>query len=128
MKIISTVDFSTASENILRFTKAYAEKMDAEVFLIHAEPEKPEDEDMTPESVRLRRDAKALEKAGVKVTPVFLQGDICKIILDKAVELQADLIIIGAHGHRGASCHVAIGHVSECILLKSKVPVLVIPA
>lgn len=128
MKIVSTVDFSTASESILRFTKTYAEMMGAEVFLIHAEPEKDADGDTTPEAVRLKKDAKALERAGVKVTPLFLQGKACETILDQAIDLDADLIIIGAHGHSGNSCKVPVGHVSECILLKSKIPVLVIPA
>jgi len=127
MKIISTVDFSTASENILRFTKAYAEKMNAEVFLLHTEPA-ADTEDTTPEAVRLRKDAKALQKAGINVTPLFLEGDACETILEEAVELKADLIIIGAHGHSGMTCKVPIGHVSECILLRSKIPVLVVPA
>jgi nucleotide-binding universal stress UspA family protein len=128
MKILSTVDFSTASESILRFTRTYAEKMNAEVFLVHTEPEKPDDEaDSTPEAIRLKKDAKALERAGINVTPLFLQGHACETILDQAIELGADLIIIGAHGHSGNSCKVPVGHVSECILLKAKIPVLVVP-
>jgi nucleotide-binding universal stress UspA family protein len=131
MKIVSTVDFSTASESILRFTKTYAEKMGAEVFLIYAEPDKtnttPDEYDATPEAVRLKKNARALEKVGIKVTPLFLQGPACEKILDKAISLNADLIIIGAHGHSGSSCKIPVGHTSECILLKSKIPVLVIP-
>jgi nucleotide-binding universal stress UspA family protein len=132
MKIVSAVDFSTASENILRITKTYAKQFNAEVFLIHAEPlpngETPEDYDTKPEFIRLKKDALALEKAGVKTTPVFLQGSVCDVILKKAAELKADIIITGAHGHGGMSCKVPVGHISECILLRSKIPVLVVPA
>ena len=132
MKILATIDFSTASESVLRVTKTYAKKMDAEVFLFHAEPSPedlgPSEYDTKPESVRLRKDALALERAGVKVTPVFLQGPACETILAEAIRLQADLIITGAHGHGRASCKVPIGHISECILLKSKIPVMVVPA
>ncbi len=131
MKIVATVDFSTTSENILKVTKTYATKMDAEVFLIHAEPSQADlseaDYDTKPEFIRLKKDARALERAGVKVTSVFLQGPVCETILAEALRLQADLIITGAHGHGGASCKLHVGHISECILLRSQIPVLVVP-
>ncbi len=131
MKILATVDFSTASESILRVTKTYATKMNAEVILLHAEPVHPdldeEDYDTRPEAVRLKKDAKALEKVGVKVTPVFIQGPVCETILKAATEYKVELIITGAHGHGGAHCRLPIGHISECILLRSKVPVLIVP-
>lgn len=130
MKIVATVDFSTTSEDILRTTKTYAEKLDAEVFLIHAEPEKrgvDEEVDTTPEAVRLKKDAQALERAGVKVTPFFLQGPVCETIMKEAVRLEADLIITGAHGHGKISRKVPVGHVSKRILLKANIPVMIIP-
>jgi nucleotide-binding universal stress UspA family protein len=131
MKILATIDFSTTSESILKYTKTYAKKMDAEVFLIHAEPLptdlEQEESDTKPESMRLRKDAKALERVGVKVTPVFSQGLPCETILEAAMKLKVDLIIIGAHGHGRGSCKVPIGHISECILLNSNIPVLVVP-
>jgi nucleotide-binding universal stress UspA family protein len=132
MKIVATIDFSITSESLLKYTKEYATKMDAEVFLFHAEPEKtgvdPDEVDTTPEAVRLRKDAKALERAGVRVTPVFVKGPVCENILNEALKLEADLIILGAHGHGGLSCKASVGHISECVLLKSKIPVLIIPS
>lgn len=130
MKIAATVDFSTTSEAILKTAKFYAQKLDAEVLLIHAEPlhdgAGEEDYDTRPEAVRLKKDAKALERAGIKVTPLFVQGPVCETILKEALKARADLIIIGAHGHGGMSCKVPIGHIGECILLKSNIPVMVI--
>jgi nucleotide-binding universal stress UspA family protein len=130
MKIVATVDFSTTSENILKVTKTYAKKLDAEVFLVHAEPvddtPDPEETDTLPETIRLKKDAQALHRTGVKVTPIFLRGPVCESILAEAIKIEADLIITGAHGHGGANCKV-IGHISECILLKSNIPVLVVP-
>lgn len=132
MKILATVDFSIASEAVLKAAKTYATKMDADVLLVHAEPLVPaasddDERDMRPEMVRLKKDAKALEKAGVRVTSVFVQGPVCESILDQAIRYEADLIITGAHGHGGPHCKVPVGHISECILLKSRIPVLVIP-
>lgn len=131
MKIVATIDFSITSEALLKCTKEYAKKFDAEVFLFHAELEKsgvdPEEIDTRPEVVRLRKDAKALERAGIKVTPVFAKGPVCENILQEALDMDADLIILGAHGHGGLSCKSSVGHISECVLLKSKIPVLVVP-
>ncbi len=105
--------------------------MGAEVFLVHAEPAQTavsQDEyDTKPEAMRLRRDALALEKAGVKVTSVFVEGPACDTILSEALRLKVDLIITGAHGHGGANCKASVGHISECILLRSKIPVMVVP-
>lgn len=78
--------------------------------------------------MRLRKDALALQRAGIKVTPLFLQGPACETILTEAIRLKVDLIITGAHGHGGANCKVSVGHISECILFGSKIPVLVVPA
>jgi nucleotide-binding universal stress UspA family protein len=132
MKILATIDFSTTSEAILKVTKTYAQKLGAEVFLIHAEPSLADfaetDSDMKPESMRLKKDAQALERAGVKVTPVFSQGPICETILQEAINLKADLIITGAHGHGRTNCKVLVGHISECILFGSNIPVLVVPS
>jgi nucleotide-binding universal stress UspA family protein len=132
MKIVASIDFSITSENLLKYTKDYAKKLDAEVFLFHAEPEQagidPEDVDTRPEAVRLKKDAKALARAGVKVTPVFVKGPVCENILKEALDMDADLIILGAHGHGGLSCKTSVGHISECVLLKSKIPVLVVPS
>lgn len=131
MKILATIDFSTTSEPILRITKTYAKQMDAEVFLMHAEPSQTdleqEESDTKPESMRLKKDAQALVRAGVKVTPVFSQGLVCETILSTAMDLKVDLIIIGAHGHGRGSCKAPVGHIGECILLNSNVPVLVVP-
>jgi nucleotide-binding universal stress UspA family protein len=131
MKILATIDFSTTSESILKTTKTYAKKMGAEVFLMHAEPSQtdllPEESDTKPESMRLKKDAQALERAGVKVTPVFSQGPVCETILAKAMELEVDLVITGAHGHGRGSCKSPVGHISECLLLKSNIPVLIVP-
>jgi nucleotide-binding universal stress UspA family protein len=131
MKIVATIDFSITSENLLKYTKNYAEMLNAEVFLLHAEPERagvdPEDVDTRPEAVRLKKDAKALKRAGIKVTPVFVKGPVCENILKKAVDMNADLIILGAHGHGGLSCKASVGHISECVLLKSKIAVLIVP-
>ena len=138
MKIVAAVDFSTATECILKAAKDYAKTLDAEVYLVHVEPPGPVEEygsgpsvcihDVKTESVRLQKNAKALQRTGVKAIPVLLEEkQVGKTILNQAIELKADLIIAGTHGH-GILHNRLVGGTSEEILRKSKIPVLLIPA
>ncbi len=141
MKIITAIDFSAASERILSVAKTYAEKLNAEIFLIHVEPPEPDfvgyepgpqtvrdqvARDMRTEHARLQDEAGALKKTGLTVTPLLLQGPASETIVAEAERLGADLIIAGSHGH-GAIHNVLLGSTSEGILHKTKIPVLLIP-
>ena len=141
MKILVAVDFSTASEAVLKAAKTYAKQLQAEVFLIHVEPPEPafigyepgpqtvRDQvahTMKTEHVRLKKDAGALEKTGVKVTPLLLQGASGETIVAEAERLQVSLIIIGSHGH-SVFRKMLVGSTSEGVLRKSKIPVMIIP-
>jgi len=141
MKIQAAVDYTTASEMVLKVTKAYAKQLQEEVYLIHVEP--PElafagcepglqpvrdqvAHDTKTEHARLQKDARALEKTGLKVTPLLLQGPPGETIVAEAERLEADLIIIGSHGH-GAFHKTLVGSTSEDVLRKARIPVMVIP-
>jgi len=135
MKILAAVDFSTATECILRAAKTYAQTLDAEVYLVHVEPPEAVSRKHNPdetvrnvktESVRLMKNAKALQRTGVKAIPVILQGAVSKTLLAEAERLEADLIIAGMHGH-GFVRNRLVGSATEDILRQSKVPVLLIP-
>lgn len=141
MKILVAVDFSTASEAVLEVTRTYAQKLSAEVYLVHVEPPEPafisyelgpqtvRDQvahDIKTEHSRLQKDARALEKTGIKVTPLLLQGPPDETIAAEAERLETDLIIIGSHGH-GALHKMLVGSTSAGVLRKAQVPVLVVP-
>lgn len=141
MRILAAIDFSEASEAVLKAAGTYAGPLKAEVFLIHVEPPEPDfvgyepgpqtvrdqvAHDMRAEHIRLKKDAKALEKTGVKVTPLLLQGPSGETILAEAVRLKADLILIGSHGH-SALHKMLVGSTSESVLRKAEIPVMVIP-
>jgi nucleotide-binding universal stress UspA family protein len=141
MKILTAIDFSTATEAVLKVSSAYAKELRAGIYLIHVESPEPvfigyepgpqtvRDQvalDMKTEHIRLQKDARALEKTGIKVTPLLLQGPPGEMIAAEAVRLGADLIIIGSHGH-GALHKMLVGSTSESVLRKAKIPVLVVP-
>lgn len=55
-----------------------------------------------------------------------VEGDPAAEILRKADELEADLVVMGAHG-KGLLAHAFLGSVAEKILHRIKIPVLTIP-
>jgi nucleotide-binding universal stress UspA family protein len=55
-----------------------------------------------------------------------LEGTPQKEIINKAIEWNADLIVMGTHGRTGLE-HLLMGSVAEYIIRHSPIPVLVVP-
>ena len=70
--------------------------------------------------------SEAIESSGINATALLVQGPTVGTILDQAKRLNADLIILGSHGH-GAVYRAVLGSTSEGVLHGSKVPVLIVP-
>jgi nucleotide-binding universal stress UspA family protein len=62
----------------------------------------------------VERTAKMLIEAGFKVSTSILTGDAKETILDEASAWQADLIVLGSHGHKGIG-RFLLGSVSEAV-------------
>ena len=71
--------------------------------------------------------ANDIRKDGIEVTPLLIQGPTVETILKQAKKLEVDAIIVGSHG-RGAMYKLLVGSVSEGLLHKTKIPLVVIPA
>jgi nucleotide-binding universal stress UspA family protein len=140
MKIAAAIDFSATSERVLQTIKAYATALQAMVYLIHVEPPDsaipgyeagmvdPETAQAVTESreEQLKQAAKSIEAAGLRTVTVLLKGPIAETLLAEAERIGIDLIIAGSHGH-GALYHMLVGSVSEGILRRAKVPVMIVP-
>lgn len=141
MNILVAVDLSPASENVVEAAGRVARLTGAKVYILHtAEPE-PEfvGYDAGPEVVRTQvaheyrrehRDVQALADRlradGLDATALLIQGPTVETALREADNLDAELIVVGTHGH-GAVYDVLIGSYSAGIIRKSKRPVLVVP-
>jgi nucleotide-binding universal stress UspA family protein len=62
----------------------------------------------------------------VLATVKELAGEPAKVILEMATELSADLIVLGSRGHNALE-EVLLGSVSHKVLMKSKIPVFLVP-
>ena len=142
MSILVPVDFSAISERVCDVAAEVAKAREVKVWLIHvAEPE-PEfvGYDPGPDVVRhqvateLRQEHRKLKALAdrisaksVDVTPLLIQGSTVDTILEQVEHHGADLIVMATHG-RGLMYQMLVGSVSEGVLHRTKVPILLVPA
>jgi len=141
-RILVPIDFSDVTERVMRTVLSFTDIRDADVMLLHVVQPEPEfvGYDPGPDVVRtaVARDVEIdkrqliafqqrLEKNDVNVTVLSVQGPAIEIILAECKKLDADLIVMGSHGH-GSIYNLLVGSVTEGVLHQSEVPVMVVPA
>jgi len=141
MKILVCVDLSESTEIIVKKIEELAKSLSAEVWLLHnAEPE-PDVVEFKVDPLAARNSlakkfhvehrqiqelADRMRKTGIDTTAMLVHGATVEAILQEASDVEADMIVVGSHG-RGAMYQLLMGSVSEGVLHKSPLPVLVIP-
>lgn len=140
--ILVAVDFSPVTDAMLDVAVRMAKAFEAKLCLVHVEPPDPSfvGYDAGPQTVRdavaeefreehrqLHALQKRVEEQGVTATSQFIQGPTIEKILEEADEQEADMILVGSHGH-GALYHLLMGSVSEGVLRKVACPVMVVPS
>ena len=139
-KILSLIDLSPASANVLKWTRLFAEKFGSRVQILHAMwPPVPravseaEGEQLLGEfeerRVELRR---AIRAQADEVLGNRIHCDIevgvghpVKVVLDGISQMRPDLIVLGSHGHDGMARSL-MGSVAENVVRESAFPTLVV--
>ena len=139
--ILAAIDFSDITPTVVDKAAEIARCFSSKLWLIHIAAPDPDFVGYStgPQSKRdwraktLREEHryiqdKALELAqsGINVTPLLLQGATVETILQEASKLNAEMIVIGSHGH-GTLYKTLVGSVSEGIIRQASCPVLIIP-
>lgn len=138
-RILVPLDFSANSSRALDYAHGLALKFDAAIHLIHVcEVPSMITSSMdayaiayTDWSQRLGEEAETQlvrESARIgdcKVTTEVLFGNAARSIIDAAGAEQADLIVMGTHGH-GAVMHMVMGNVAERVVRGAPCPVLTV--
>lgn len=142
MNILAAVDFSAVTDDVLAALGRIGAATPAKVFLVHVAPPEPDfvGYGTGPDVVRgqvavelrtqhqhLQRLAGELRAGGVETTALLLQGATVDTLIAEAGKLEADLIVLGSHGH-GAVYDFLVGSVAEGVVRRSKVPVLLVPS
>ena len=84
----------------------------------------PEDEGQTSKLAKWQAE---IAQDGIKVSLHEPTGTVAEEILNEADELNADLIVMGTHGH-GAMYNLLVGSAAKAVLKHSSRPVLLVPA
>jgi len=141
MNILVAIDLSPASGKVVAAAGRVAKLTGAKIYILHAAEPEPDfvGYDAGPEVVRTQvaneyrrehRDVQALADRlradGLDATALLIQGPTVETALREADHLDAELIVVGTHGH-SAVYDVLIGSYSAGIIRKSKRPVLVVP-
>ena len=140
--ILVPIDFSDVMHSVIEKASEIALAFTCKLWLIHVAAPNPEfvGYDIGPQYVRDRRartlrdehktiqkEAHNLEKKGIEVESLLIQGVIVDSILAESEKVKADLIVLGSHGH-GALYRMLMGSVCEGILGKASCPLLIIPS
>ena len=140
--ILVPVDFSDVTASVIATARSFAAAFGSRLVLLNvAEPE-PDfiGFEAGPPTVRVnvardfREERQRLEAlkaecgaAGGEVVALHIQGPIVEKILREAATQQAELIIIGSHGH-GALYDLLVGGVTHGVIKAARCPVVVVPA
>lgn len=143
--ILVAIDFSNATPLVLEQAKLQAKSHGARLHLIHViEPEPsyaaygftpnevPALQEYQGEAKRRATDKlqKLAREASVGLpdsTAVVAEGSPLRCIANCVEEQQADLLVLGSHGH-GAIASLLLGSVAEGMVRRALVPTLVVPA
>lgn len=140
-RILFPTDFSETSEHALEYGAMLAKRFAASVHLVHV-CEAPSMATgsmdgyaiaLSEWSLRLGEEAErqltqaARRMRDLEVSTEVLFGNPAKCILTAAATSDADLIVMGTHGH-GALLHLAMGNVAERVVRTAPCPVLTVRA
>ncbi len=154
--LLVAVDFSKGTDPVLKQASMLAKSLGAKLWVAHVTSDEtqamayetsqytsfaPEFVSM-PGDVQLARNLSAeeikrehaqlqgisarLRDEGIDAQAILLKGEAAPTILEKAGDLDADMIILGSHGH-GLLHKALLGSVSEAVMHKSPCNVLIVP-
>ena len=139
--ILASIDFSDVTGAVVQSAAGIANAFQTSLYLLHVAPPDPDfiGYEPGPQTVRdgvaqkfrkehqqLRELESELKSKGLDVHALLVQGATAEKILQEAKRLQAEMIVIGSHGH-GALQKLLVGSVAEGILRKVPCPVLIVP-
>lgn len=138
-KILCTTDFSAESDRAIAYAVGLGTELDVALHLLHvyAIPTpigsagagghaKMLTEIRELAEAEMKRLIHDWHQRGAVLTPHIACGAPARAIVDEAVRLSVDLIIMGTHGRTGLA-HLLIGSVTERVVRTSSIPVLTIP-
>jgi nucleotide-binding universal stress UspA family protein len=140
--ILAAVDFSEVMDPIIDHAVRMVRAFRCALYLLHVEAPEPDfvgyepgpqhERDYVAQEHKEHREQMLelrdrLASEGLEVHSLMVQGPTVEKILEEADRLNADLVVVGSHGH-GALRHLILGSVSEGVIQDASCAVLVVPS
>ena len=140
--ILAAIDFSDVTPAVIDLAAELARCFASKLWLIHIAAPDPdfvgygtgpqcqrdwEAQTLRTEHRELQNQAQQLKQKGINATALLVRGATVETILREADKLNADMIVIGSHGH-GAFYKTLVGSVSEGVIRKASCPISIVPA
>lgn len=140
-RILVPVDLSEHTDAVVQTAVQLGRALGADITLLHVvypEPDfisyepgppavrKAVAREISAEHHKLHELERRLQADGISTTALLVQGFVTEKILQEIGRLNADLVVMGSHGHSTLH-HLLLGSVSDAVLRKSPVPVLIVP-
>ncbi len=140
--ILAAIDFSDVTPVVIDLAAELARCFASKLWLIHIAAPDPdfvgygtgpqcqrdwEAQTLRKEHRELQNQAQQLKQKGINATALLVRGATVETILREADKLNADMIVIGSHGH-GAFYKTLVGSVSEGVIRKASCPISIVPA
>jgi nucleotide-binding universal stress UspA family protein len=141
-RILVPVDFSDVTDAVMDTAVRLAQAFESALCIVHVAPEEPDfvGYDPGPQSVRqaeanalqtkhkrLEATKESLTERGLDAEALLVQGPTLEKILEKVSQLDANLVVMGSHGHT-ALYELLVGSITEGVLRRAPCPVLVVPS
>lgn len=140
--IIAAIDFSDVSDLVVKHASELARSFGASVCILHASAPEPafvgyevgvsyetevREEVWKGEKLKLKNYVEALKKEGIEAYSTFLQLPTLQAIKVEIENTDADLLVMGSHGH-GAVYNLVVGSIAGAALKEIQIPIFIIPA
>jgi nucleotide-binding universal stress UspA family protein len=139
MKILCPIDFSARARVAVEVAVALARRTRGSVELLHVVPPRTtdvialgadaavfDDKIRSDAQARLAAECREIPGGGGSVSSWLADGDVESAILRRAKSIEADLIVMGAHGHTGLERFV-LGSAAERTVRRADRPVMIVP-
>lgn len=141
-RILACIDFSETTAPVTAMAKTLSRALQAEVVVLFVVPLDmgmvladaapqpmvvPTPVDMTQYRRLVQEQVAQIAAEGIACRGLCLQGAVAATIQEQAKAVGADLIVLGSHGH-GRVYHLLVGSVTQGVLRKSPLPILVVPS
>lgn len=140
-KILAAIDYSEITPELVRRAAGFADALAAKLVFLHIVAPEPafvgydayaypgrdaRAGELREEKKLLTETVEGVRELGIDASAYMKESPVVEGILEFAEEHQIDLIVVGTHG-KGAIKRALLGSVSQQILHKTRIPVLIIP-